>query len=107
MLLGESYVNTRQTHSQTLLPMVEQLLAALGKQVKDFQRLAVSAGPGSFTGVRIGVACLKGLAFPENLPLLRRLHPGGHRLRGPGQRGLGALRRDGRPVRPGVQRPVP
>ena len=61
-------MNTRQTHSQTLLPMVEQLLAALGKRVKDFQRLAVSAGPGSFTGVRIGVACLKGLAFPENLP---------------------------------------
>ena len=58
VLLGESYVNTRQTHSQTLLPMVEQLLAALGKRVKDFQRLAVSAGPGSFTGVRIGVACL-------------------------------------------------
>ena len=68
VLLGESYVNTRQTHSQTLLPMVEQLLAALGKRVRDFQRLAVSAGPGSFTGVRIGVACLKGLAFPENLP---------------------------------------
>ncbi len=67
-LLGEFFVNTKQTHSQTLLPMVEQLLNALGKTCGDFDVMAVSSGPGSFTGVRIGVACIKGLAMPNQTP---------------------------------------
>ncbi len=67
-LLGEYFVNTKQTHSQTLLPMVEQLLGALGKTCEDFDVMAVSSGPGSFTGVRIGVACVKGLAMPNQTP---------------------------------------
>ncbi len=67
-LLGEFFVNTRQTHSQTLLPMVENLLDALGKSCADLDAIAVSRGPGSFTGVRIGVACVKGLALPNNTP---------------------------------------
>ncbi len=67
-LLGESFVNTRQTHSQTLLPMVEGLLSSLQKQPEDFDLMAVSAGPGSFTGVRIGVSALKGLAMPFHTP---------------------------------------
>ena len=67
-LLGESYVRIPQTHSQTLLPMVEQLLNTTGLTPQDFDAMAVSAGPGSFTGVRIGVACVKGLAFPTNTP---------------------------------------
>ncbi len=67
-LLGEFYVNTRQTHSQTLLPMVEGLLKGLQKTCADFDLIAVSRGPGSFTGVRIGVACVKGLAFSNNTP---------------------------------------
>lgn len=65
-LLGEYYVNTKQTHSQTLLPMVENLLRSLGKTCADFDLMAVSSGPGSFTGVRIGVSCVKGLAMPGN-----------------------------------------
>lgn len=67
-ILGEFYSNTRQTHSQTLLPMVRTLLRDTGTQVKDLDLLAVSAGPGSFTGVRIGVACVKGMAFPNDTP---------------------------------------
>ena len=54
-LLGEFFVNTKQTHSQTLLPMVEALLKNLGLTCGDFGQMAVTNGPGSFTGVRIGV----------------------------------------------------
>lgn len=67
-LLGQYYCNTATTHSQTLLPMVEGLLQSLGKSCKDLDLLAVSAGPGSFTGVRIGVSCVKGIAFPKGTP---------------------------------------
>ncbi|MGI6255201.1 MAG: tRNA (adenosine(37)-N6)-threonylcarbamoyltransferase complex dimerization subunit type 1 TsaB [Acutalibacter sp.] len=67
-VLGEYYVNTKQTHSQTLLPMVQGLLETLGRSCGEMDVLAVSHGPGSFTGVRIGVACVKGIAFPNNIP---------------------------------------
>lgn len=67
-LLGQYYCNTAMTHSQTLLPMAEALVQSLGKAWADFSLLAVSAGPGSFTGVRIGVSCVKGIAFAHNIP---------------------------------------
>ena len=67
-ILASSYNNTAQTHSQTLMPMVEEMLKQAVLSVSDMDRLAVSAGPGSFTGVRIGVAALKGLAFAEDKP---------------------------------------
>ena len=67
-LLGESYQNTGLTHSQTLLSMAEDLLSACGKTVADVTAVAVAAGPGSFTGVRIGVAAAKGLAWGAELP---------------------------------------
>ncbi len=67
-LLGEFFVNTKQTHSQTLMPMVEALLRNLGLCCGDLDRFAVASGPGSFTGVRIGVACVKGMALPLNTP---------------------------------------
>ena len=67
-LLGEVFVNTKQTHSQTLLPMVQALLHSLGKTCDDFDVMAVTNGPGSFTGVRIGVSCIKGLAMPNDTP---------------------------------------
>ncbi len=65
-LLGEFFINIKQTHSQTLLPMVENLLKVTGKSCADFDIMAVTVGPGSFTGVRIGVSCVKGLAFSNN-----------------------------------------
>ena len=67
-IIGEFFINTALTHSQTLIPMTEQLLKCSGVSIKDIDAIAVNAGPGSFTGVRIGVAAAKGLAFPENLP---------------------------------------
>jgi len=67
-LLGESYQNTGLTHSQTLMVMAEDLLKACGYKPQDVQSVAVAAGPGSFTGVRIGVAAAKGFAWGAELP---------------------------------------
>ena len=67
-LLGEFFVNTKQTHSQTLLPMVQNLLETVSRSCGDVDVLAVSHGPGSFTGVRIGVACVKGMALVNDTP---------------------------------------
>ena len=67
-LLGESYQNTGLTHSQTLMTMAEDLLKQCGKTVSDVTAVAVAEGPGSFTGVRIGVAAAKGFAWGGELP---------------------------------------
>ena len=67
-LLGEFYQNTGLTHSQTVMVMAEALLKSCGKTVSDLTGVAVAAGPGSFTGVRIGVAAAKGLAWGAELP---------------------------------------
>ena len=69
-LLGESYQNTGLTHSQTLMVMAEDLLKQCGKTPADVTHVAVAAGPGSFTGVRIGVAAAKGFAWGRELPCL-------------------------------------
>ncbi len=67
-ILAAGYVHIRQTHSETLLPMAEQILQAAGLTPDQLDAFAVTNGPGSFTGVRIGVAAVKGLAFPGNKP---------------------------------------
>ena len=67
-LLGESYQNTGLTHSQTLMVMAENLLSQCGKTVADVTAAAVAAGPGYFTGVRIGVAAAKGFAWGREIP---------------------------------------
>ena len=67
-LLAESYQNTGLTHSQTLMVMAEDMLKAAGKTMADVTAVAVAEGPGSFTGVRIGVAAAKGLAWGAELP---------------------------------------
>ena len=59
-------VKNGNTHSETLLPMVEAVLRSAGLGVEDIDLFACSIGPGSFTGVRIGTATLKGLAFGQN-----------------------------------------
>lgn len=56
-------VNNGLTHSETIFPLIDNALTSFGKTVKDVELFAVSAGPGSFTGVRIGVSAIKGLAF--------------------------------------------
>jgi tRNA threonylcarbamoyladenosine biosynthesis protein TsaB len=68
VLLGECYQNTGMTHSQTLMVMAEDLLRQCGKTVTDVTHTAVAAGPGSFTGIRIGVAAAKGFAWGRELP---------------------------------------
>lgn len=69
-IIGEFFINTSLTHSQTLIPMAEQLLKNISLTVKDLDAVAVNAGPGSFTGVRIGVAAAKGIAFADDLPCI-------------------------------------
>ena len=67
-LLGEAYQNTGLTHSQTLMVMAEDTLKQCGKSAQDVDAVAVAEGPGSFTGVRIGVAAAKGFAWGKELP---------------------------------------
>lgn len=68
-LLGEQYQNTGLTHSQTLLVMAQDLLKQCGKTAQDVEGVAVANGPGSFTGVRIGVAAAKGFAWGSEIPI--------------------------------------
>lgn len=67
-LIAEITVNTGNTHSQTLLPAIEQILKISENTVGDIDVFACSTGPGSFTGVRIGAATLKGLAYGRGKP---------------------------------------
>lgn len=67
-IIGEFFINTKLTHSQTLLPMVDALLKCTNTDISQVDLFAVAAGPGSFTGVRIGVAAVKGMAMAQNKP---------------------------------------
>lgn len=61
-------VKNKLTHSEILLPLLENACKQYGADIDDIELFAVSAGPGSFTGVRIGAATVKGLAFAKNTP---------------------------------------
>lgn len=67
-LIAQSYENSGMTHSVTLLPMAEELMKRANLSGKDIDVFAVAAGPGSFTGVRIGVSACKGLAWALDKP---------------------------------------
>ena len=67
-LLAESYQNTGMTHSQTLMVMAQDVLKQCGLTEMDVDAVAVAEGPGSFTGVRIGVAAAKGFAWGRQIP---------------------------------------
>ncbi len=67
-VLGEFFVNIPQTHSQTLLPMVEGLLSTCGVNPGQLDFFAVTRGPGSFTGLRIAMAAVKGMAMAAGKP---------------------------------------
>lgn len=69
-LIAEITVNTGNTHSETLLPAIEQLLKISEASIDDIDAFACSTGPGSFTGVRIGVATVKGIAYGKNKPCI-------------------------------------
>lgn len=67
---AEYTVNFKKTHSQTLLPMLDEMLGLLGLDAAEADAIAVAAGPGSFTGLRIGAATAKGLGLALNRPLI-------------------------------------
>ena len=67
-LLYEVYLDGGMTHSETLMPMIDTCLKLCGLTCADIDLYAVNAGPGSFTGVRIGVAAAKGFAWGRDIP---------------------------------------
>lgn len=69
-ILSSLYQNTGLTHSQTLLVKIERALADAGISIREVDSLALPVGPGSFTGIKIGAATAKGLAFAGNIPCI-------------------------------------
>ena len=69
-ILSEFFINVGLTHSQTLAPMVKNVLDNTSTKLRDLDLFAVSFGPGSFTGIRIGVSLVKGMAMPFDTPCI-------------------------------------
>ena len=67
-ILCSAYQNTGLTHSRTLMPLVDGMLRAADLTTGDMDLIAVAQGPGSFTGLRIGVSAAKGLAWAQEIP---------------------------------------
>ena len=67
-LLAQQSVYTKRTHSQVILPLAERLLADTGLQWQDVDGFAVAKGPGSYTGLRIGIAAVKAMAYALQIP---------------------------------------
>ena len=70
VLLGEYTMNYKKTHSQTILPMLDELAKMIELDLNTIDAIAVSSGPGSFTGLRIGSATAKGLGLALNKPII-------------------------------------
>ena len=69
-VLAEYTINYKKTHSQTLLPMIDTIVSMLEMQLEELDAIAITAGPGSFTGLRIGSATAKGLAMVLQKPII-------------------------------------
>lgn len=69
-LLAEYTVNNKKTHSQTLLPMIDEIIRILDMELAEIDAIAVAGGPGSFTGLRIGSSTAKGLGLVLNKPII-------------------------------------
>ncbi|MCR4671775.1 MAG: tRNA (adenosine(37)-N6)-threonylcarbamoyltransferase complex dimerization subunit type 1 TsaB [Lachnospiraceae bacterium] len=69
-VIGEYTSNFKKTHSQTLLPMMDAVLKLTGIDIKEIDAVAVSGGPGSFTGLRIGSATAKGMGLALDVPII-------------------------------------
>ncbi len=67
-IIGEFFINTKLTHSQTLMTMCNALFENTYRNIDEVDFFAVNAGPGSFTGVRIGVSAIKAMAWAKNKP---------------------------------------
>lgn len=70
ILTGEFTIHNKKTHSQTLLPMIHEMLRVADVEIQDVDAIAASAGPGSFTGLRIGASTAKGLAQALDIPIV-------------------------------------
>ncbi len=70
VITGEYFTNSGFTHSQTLMPMIDSLLKTTMIKLEDIDAFAVCKGPGSFTGLRIGIACVKGMATALDKPCI-------------------------------------
>lgn len=68
--IAEFSTNYKKTHSQTIMPMIESILKMIELSPKELDYIAVSSGPGSFTGLRIGAATAKGMAHGVNIPIV-------------------------------------
>lgn len=68
VILANDFTNVKLTHSQTLMPMTVEMLKKANISLDEIDALAISNGPGSFTGIRIGISAIKGLAAAKNLP---------------------------------------
>lgn len=77
-VLASAYQNIGLTHSVTLMPLIDSMLKNAGLTARDMGLIAVAAGPGSFTGLRIGVSARQGIGLGAGASLLRRVHTGGH-----------------------------
>ena len=70
IIKAEYVLNNKKTHSQTLLPMIDEVLRHSETEASEVDAVAVSSGPGSFTGLRIGAATAKGIGMALNKPLI-------------------------------------
>lgn len=70
ILLGQTSVYTVKTQSQVILPMVKKLMCDCGRELTQLDKIAVSKGPGSYTGIRIGISAVKAMTFALNIPCI-------------------------------------
>lgn len=69
VILGEYTLNHKKTHSEKLMPLIELLMNELELKIQDIDVIAISEGPGSYTGLRIGAAIAKSMAYAVNIPI--------------------------------------
>ena len=68
-LLAECFQNNGLTHSKTIMPLIENMLSCCNEKIENIDKIAVAAGPGSFTGLRIGVSAAKGMSWASGIPV--------------------------------------
>jgi len=69
-LCGEVLVNTKKKHGETILPAIEELLSMTKRKIEEVDLFVTTVGPGSFTGIRVGVSAVKGLAYALDTPIV-------------------------------------
>ena len=70
VVIAEYTMNHKRTHSETLLPMIDEIVRTSEMKLDELDAIAIAAGPGSFTGLRIGAATAKGLALANDIPIV-------------------------------------